>query len=122
MATRSGTDPVLYEGVNERGSYQVYRVVGGHREDLDPRYDLANHSPTGFSWGYEGSGPAQLALAILADYMKDSPKALLIYQDFKRAVVARLPGERWSLRGSEVEAGVRRATRGAVGAQRGRDN
>jgi hypothetical protein len=36
---------------------------------LDPRLDLYNHSPTGFAWGYGGSGPAQLALALLADVL-----------------------------------------------------
>ena len=29
--------------------------------------ELRNHSPAGFAWGYAGSGPAQLALAILLD-------------------------------------------------------
>src|SRR5262245_1194599 len=35
--------------------------------DLPARLDLRSHSPTGFEWGYGGSGPAQLALALLAD-------------------------------------------------------
>lgn len=26
---------------------------------------LRNHSPDGFEWGYSGSGPAQLALAVV---------------------------------------------------------
>ena len=30
--------------------------------ELRPRFDLRNHSPAGFEWGYGGSGPAQLAL------------------------------------------------------------
>lgn len=59
-------------------------------EELDPRTDLANHSPTGFSWGYGGSGPAQLALAILADSMGDEA-ALEHYQGFKSEVVAAQP-------------------------------
>lgn len=29
-----------------------------------PSLLLANHSPTGFEWGYLGSGPSQLSLAI----------------------------------------------------------
>src|SRR5467141_965015 len=29
--------------------------------------EARNHSPTGFAWGYGGSGPAQLALALLID-------------------------------------------------------
>ena len=35
-------------------------------EPLDCRYDLFSASPSGFEWGYGGSGPAQLAIAILA--------------------------------------------------------
>src|SRR5215469_11969326 len=31
------------------------------------RLELVNHSPSGFDWGPGGSGPAQLALALLAD-------------------------------------------------------
>ena len=45
----------------------VFIEEDGVRRPLNPRYDLRNHSPTGFAWGYLGSGPAQLALAILAD-------------------------------------------------------
>ena len=33
--------------------------------------DLYNHSPTGFNWGYGGSGPSQLALARLREAIKD---------------------------------------------------
>lgn len=58
---------------------------------LDPRESqaLANHSPDGFCWGYEGSGPAQLALALLL-YFSDRQSALQHYQAFKREVVAHL--------------------------------
>jgi hypothetical protein len=35
---------------------------------LPLRLDIVNHSPTGFAWGYSGSGSAQLAVAILADW------------------------------------------------------
>lgn len=56
---------------------------------LDPRYDLRNHSPDGFAWGYGGSGPSQLALAILADVMGDE-FAQQHYQQFKFQVIARL--------------------------------
>lgn len=29
---------------------------------------VVRHSPTGFEWGYGGSGPADLALSILSDF------------------------------------------------------
>lgn len=60
-------------------------------EPLDPRLDLKSHSPTGFAWGYRGSGPSQLALAIMADHLKDDETALRLYQDFKEAFVATTP-------------------------------
>jgi Family of unknown function (DUF6166) len=59
---------------------------------LKLRLDLRNHSPTGFGWGYAGSGPAQLALAILADCVGDE-RALANYMAFKFRVIALLPQE-----------------------------
>ncbi len=49
-----------------------------------------NHSPDGFNWGYGGSGPAQLALAIV---LKLTGKADG-YQDFKWKYIAPLPNGR----------------------------
>jgi len=43
---------------------------------------IINHSPDGFSWGYGGSGPSQLALAILLKFV-NVDVALKLYQDFK---------------------------------------
>jgi len=63
-------------------------VIDGESFDLDPRYDLRKHSPTGFEFGYEGSGPAQLALALVADALDNDDRALRCYQGFKRRVVA----------------------------------
>ncbi len=55
---------------------------------LDPRFDLRRHSPDGFQWGYSGSGPAQLALALLADSLGDDELAQRLYQEFKREFVS----------------------------------
>ncbi len=43
------------------------RTVTVNGEKLDPEVGLryVNHSPTGFSWGYGGSGPNQLSFSIL---------------------------------------------------------
>ncbi|HDL19915.1 MAG TPA: hypothetical protein ENH30_01420 [Nitrospirae bacterium] len=62
--------------------------------ELKPKYSLKirNHSPTGFSWGYAGSGPAQLALAIMLEYLPPE-KATLLYQDFKAEVIANIQGD-----------------------------
>lgn len=70
---------------------------------LKKRLDLRRHSPTGFSWGYSGSGPAQLALAIMADFLGDDNAAQRVYQAFKAEVVASLPqDEPWSLTGERI--------------------
>lgn len=64
-------------------------VVENHlRHPLPPRHDLANHSPTGLSWGYSGSGPTQCALAILADALGDDARAVRLYQRFKEREIA----------------------------------
>lgn len=51
---------------------------------------VVNHSPDGLSWGYEGSGPAQLALAALLRLMAEW-EAVAEHQRFTREVIARLP-------------------------------
>lgn len=49
-----------------------------------------NHSPDGFNWGYGGSGPSQLALAVMLELYGEE-KALAVYQDFKSKVIVNLP-------------------------------
>ena len=58
---------------------------------LDPGYRYVNHSPDGYAWGYGGSGPAQLAFAILLDATGNIDRALAAYQDFKWEVIANIP-------------------------------
>lgn len=94
----------IYQGRRDPGEAVV--MVDGRV--LDPRLYLRNHSPTGFEWGYAGSGPAQLALAILADHFGDSTNALALYQDFKFAVIAGLPREGWKLTAHEISQAVQK--------------
>lgn len=54
---------------------------------------VRNHSPTGFEFGYSGSGPAQLALAVLLDCLGDE-LAVRHYQDFKADFLAVAKGNR----------------------------
>jgi hypothetical protein len=53
---------------------------------------VINHSPTGFNYGYAGSGPAQLALAILIDDYQDHKKAAANHQHFKHVAIAKMDG------------------------------
>lgn len=49
---------------------------------------LVKHSPTGFEWGYHGSGPADLALNILFYCTDDEFLAKRYYQYFKQEVIS----------------------------------
>ena len=59
---------------------------------LSPNYSQSvyNHSPDGFNWGYGGSGPSQLALAIMLEFVSVED-ARSLYQDFKFDVISKLP-------------------------------
>jgi Family of unknown function (DUF6166) len=100
-----------YQG-RPRPSFEVMIITTDKPPIALPlRLDLRNHSPTGFAWGYEGSGPAQLALALLCDTIGES-KATLLYQDFKRFFVAALsPDEPWELSENDILAWVKMAER-----------
>ena len=78
-------------------------IVTVNGVSLDPRWDLYNHSPDGFGWGYGGSGPAQLALAILADHLCDDNEALALYQSFKWSVVVKLPKRGWKMSSRDID-------------------
>lgn len=73
------------------GNHQTRQVrIDGALLDPAKSQQLVNHSPDGFCWGYGGSGPAQLSLAICLHLLKDKEKALAVYQSFKWAVIAGL--------------------------------
>lgn len=65
-----------------------------------------HHSPSGFAWGYCGSGPTDLALNIVAHYLPKKPnaekqklwdgssvsiEAWQLHQEFKEKFIAALP-------------------------------
>lgn len=96
-------------------TYRGKRTARGAVVTVDGRslarcLNLFNHSPGGFEWGYGGSGPAQLALAILADHLgRDGHDlAIKLHQRFKFSVVAGLPHDGWTLTGDDVAAAIQR--------------
>ena len=91
-----------YEG--RREGYVAEATVNG--VPLNPRLDLWNHSPTGFEWGYGGSGPAQLALALLADHLDNDDEAVQLHQEFKRKVVAKFDRRGWTLSSAQIQTEV----------------
>ena len=106
MPLSTGRSPdVIYRGV-----FSAIGPCAVTKDDdpLDPRYDLRRHSADGFQWGYGGSGPSQLALAIVADRLGPGREddAMTIYQDFKWFWVARLPKTNWVYSGSDIDARI----------------
>jgi hypothetical protein len=104
---------INYEGKRmgpreELPEVQVFRVEPNGRKEVTPQKSLAlrGHSPTGFEWGYGGSGPAQLALAILLDFTGKPKTALEHYMDFKWAFVGGW-GDEWSITGSVIAKWLR---------------
>jgi len=68
-------------------------VVAWIENDTDehfPLKHLVKHSPDGFEFGYEGSGPSDLARSIVGDYLDDPNPDPRLYQAFLRAVLAHL--------------------------------
>jgi hypothetical protein len=80
--------------------------ANGSSHDLPLRLDLRNHSPTGPEWGYGGSGPAQLALALAADVLGDDEAAQTVYQQLKFKLVGRLPHDGWSLTEEQLRQAI----------------
>lgn len=79
---------------------------------------VSYHSPDGIEWGYPGSGPADLALSILADYFEETPyqvlaalrsmwaprsKAAALHQLFKAEFLAAEQRDEWQIRADVIE-------------------
>ena len=71
----------------------------------DPLVDIPQrfvvHSPTGFEWGYGGSGPADLALNVLGLFVPP-PEAWRLHQDFKFAFIGNMPREGGTIVAADV--------------------
>ena len=102
-----------YTGYRQRDAngHSMHAVVTVHESGQEPRalnlrQDLRLHSSE-FNWGYGGSGPAQLALALAADVLGDDEQAQDVYQALKFKLVGRLPEDGWSLSEDCLRATIR---------------
>ena len=96
-----------YEGARTLAGALV--TVDG--QPLPPRHDLRSLSRTEFEWTYEGAGPAQLALAQLADHLGDDRRALALYERFMREVVANLDNA-WRLTSDDIDSALQQSGAG----------
>ncbi|MDD5368960.1 MAG: hypothetical protein PHQ40_07745 [Anaerolineaceae bacterium] len=96
-------DKRIYRG-EPPGKVKVILETGRCR----PLHHVILHSPTGFAWGYGGSGPADLALSILCDVLEEHPKKKQLYggdfqardhyQQFKWEYIATWPFDgKWEI-------------------------
>lgn len=110
---------------------EVEIVEDGKAVSSYPLPHVVVHSPTGFECGYGGSGPADLALAILVDFFGESAaippsaygnydpsdktrdaigatQAWALHQDFKQDIIACLPqDDEWSVQETDIQAWLR---------------
>ena len=81
--------------IHLKGNAETGEVwLNGKKLNPKPSQKYDNHSPDGFNWGYGGSGPAQLALAIcikLWGLPKKYERPSWNYQDFKWRYITTLP-------------------------------
>ncbi len=81
----------VVEGVCDGDWDSAHVLIDGARLEPERSLKVWNHSPSGFAWGYAGSGPAQLALAILLELNVPEEEAVRLHQSFKFKFIATLP-------------------------------
>jgi len=85
---------------------------------LNPRNDLVNHSPDGFNWGYAGSGPSQLAFAILLEYsqylfdteIEAVNHALKHYMAFRNEYIADIKSDKFEITFEQITQWLNKVT------------
>jgi len=76
-----------------KGDPETLRVVIANESlGIEKSHQFRTHS-FDFSWGYGGSGPAQLALAILLEFLEPEV-AQQLYQDFKFEIISDQPQDK----------------------------
>lgn len=110
---------VIYRGKRTEDGVKVEMVnVTGGKKAVKPLRHVNYHSPDGFEWGYPGSGPADLALSILAHHLGEywvngaylrrmragqkAPLCWQFHQDFKNDVIARFYGSAFEITSMDV--------------------
>lgn len=105
---QASADCVEYVGMRVDGTPVVLNLTAHERLSPNRSLGLVRHSPAGFDWGYTGSGPAQLACALLLDYTDNETVAQQHYIQFRNDVVSQLvcdgPADCWHLTGEDIEA------------------
>ena len=70
--------------------------------ELNPRYDIFNLTRDGFDWGYNGTAPMQLSVAMLAQ-TTSIKNAKRYKSQFMLEKLVKLPKNRWSITVAEIK-------------------
>jgi len=101
---------ISFQGLKNKYEKQVVWLDGNKSHPLETYYPECGHSPDGFEWGYYGSGPSQLAYAMLKKWLienkgySDEDASLLSfnnYQNFKFDFTSRFSPE-WALSADKI--------------------
>lgn len=91
----------LYEGKYNDRAWNVY--VDGELLDIE-RSQKVWHKAQSFAWGYAGSGPSQLALALLLEEGLDDGEAIHMMHIFKRDKLTTIGlDEDWQMESEEIQ-------------------
>ncbi len=87
--------------------FKGHKTLLGHKYvtlnelELNPRFEIFSHARDGFDWGYMGSGPLQLAFAILYE-IKGEEFAKVYKTEFAKDVIKNLSPKNWILESSDI--------------------
>jgi hypothetical protein len=96
------TPTTVYRGHRDGQGIALIEVLDNPTHGVGrPIVHHIRHSPTGFEWGYGGSGPADTARCILIDYLGHDV-APIVYQKFKALVVQEFEAT-WELTGARID-------------------
>jgi len=101
---RNRMSDIIYKGdVGDEDGVPIEQVNVLRGTDIKPLPHSGERDPTGFSWGYGGSGPAELSRSILADFFGKQSRQVALYHDFKWNVIAGLKkGQSFQLTDSDI--------------------
>jgi hypothetical protein len=89
----------IYQGF--RKGYGVLVYVDNQELDITRSLTIRHHADS-FEWGYRGSGPTQLALALMLDLF-DEKTALDWYLFFRNDIINELQHDNWVLLDTQIK-------------------
>ena len=106
---------ITYYGTQEGPDPRVVSIRHANGNVTFLKQRIVLHSATGFSWGYGGSGPADLALNMLFDFLLRTKTkgarclALDLHQTFKWGFIATQPKD-LSVTSEQIESWLKGAS------------